>query len=59
MCCAVVVETTVLVVTGRVTGPLWFDLLSAGSLLVAIRVGAEAFLYLFGSRVGATLLTQS
>ena len=40
----VVVETTVLVITGRVSGPLWFDLLSAGSLIVAILIGAEVFL---------------
>lgn len=40
----VVVETTVLVSTGRLSGPLWFDLLSAGSLIVAILIGAEVFL---------------
>ena len=44
MCGLVVVETTVLISTGRVPGPLWFDLISAGSLLVAILIGAEVFL---------------
>ena len=41
MACVVVVETTALVVTGRVSGPLWFDLLAAGSLIVSILLGAE------------------
>ena len=40
----VVVETTVLIATGRVAGPLWFDLASAGSLIVAILIGAEIYL---------------
>ncbi len=40
----VVVETTVLITTGRVSGPLWFDIASAGSLIVAILIGAEVFL---------------
>jgi hypothetical protein len=41
---AVVLETTVLVATGRVSGPLWFDLVAAGSLIVSILVGAEVLL---------------
>src|SRR5262245_31554755 len=40
----VVVETTVLIVTGRLAGPLWFDIVSAGSLIVAILVGSEVYL---------------
>lgn len=47
MAAMVVVETTVLLRTGRLTGPLWFDLVSAGSLLVAILIGAEVFLRVF------------
>ncbi len=43
MSCIVAVETTVLVVTGRVAGPLWFDLMAAASLVVAILAAAEAF----------------
>lgn len=41
MACIVVVETTVLFATGKVAGPLWFDLAAAASLLVALMVGAE------------------
>jgi len=44
MSCVVVVETTVLVLTGKVTGPLWFDVVAAVSLIVAILLGAELFL---------------
>ena len=44
MACVVVLETTVLVTTGRVSGPLWFDLMGAGSLIVSILVGAEVLL---------------
>ena len=44
MMALVVVETTVLLTTGRLSGPLWFDLVSAGSLIVAILIGAEVFL---------------
>jgi hypothetical protein len=46
MACVVVVETTVLVATGRVSGPLWFDLMAAGSLIASILVGAEVLLRL-------------
>jgi hypothetical protein len=38
------IETTTLVLTGRVGGPLWFDVLAALSLVFAILVGAELFL---------------
>ena len=44
MSCLVIIETTTLIVTGKVAGPLWFDLLAAVSLIVAILVGAELFL---------------
>ena len=49
MACLVVLETTALIVTGEVAGPLWFDLLGAVSLIVAIALGAELFLRLTGS----------
>ena len=39
----VVLETTFLMVTGKLGGPLWFDVLAAGSLIVAILLGAELF----------------
>ena len=41
MACVVVIDTSVLVITGRVSGPLWFDLIAAGSLIVSIVAGAE------------------
>jgi hypothetical protein len=44
MSCLVAIETTVLVVTGRVGGPLWFDIAAAASLIVAIVLGAELVL---------------
>ena len=44
MACVVVIETSVLVITGRVAGPLWFDLIAAGSLIVSIVAGAELWL---------------
>ena len=40
----VVAETTVLISTGDVAGPLWFDLLASGSLIVGILLGAEIVL---------------
>ena len=48
MSCLVVIETTVLVLTGKLTGPLWFDLAASASLVVAILLGAEAFLRWMG-----------
>ena len=45
----VVIETTTLIVTGQVAGPLWFDVLSGASLIVAILLGAEVFLRLSGA----------
>lgn len=44
MSCLVALETTALVVTGRVGGPLWFDILSALLLVLAILGGAWAWL---------------
>ncbi len=49
MSCLVVLETTTLIITGKVAGPLWFDLLAAASLIVAILLGAELFFRLTGS----------
>lgn len=45
----VVVETAVLFATGKVAGPLWFDVAAASSLLVAILVGAEVAVRWLGS----------
>jgi len=42
----IVIETTVLVITGKADGPLWFDFVAAASLIVAILVGAELILRL-------------
>ena len=39
----VVVETTVLLSTGGLSGPLWFDLLAALSLIIGILLGAALF----------------
>ena len=49
MSCVVVIETTTLVVTGNVAGPLWFDLVAAASLIVAILIGAGLFLRFTGT----------
>jgi hypothetical protein len=46
MSCLIVVETTVLVVTGKADGPLWFDVVAAASLIVGILLGAETVLRL-------------
>lgn len=45
----VCVETTVLITTGRITGPLWFDLAAAASLVAAILAGG----WLWGWRSGS------
>ena len=45
----VVIETSLLIFTGRVSGPLWFDFMAAGSLIAGILVGAELFLRLMRS----------
>jgi hypothetical protein len=45
------IETTVLVLTGRVGGRLWFDLAAAGSLVVGIFLGAEVFGVLNSRRI--------
>jgi hypothetical protein len=42
----VVMETTALIATGRAGGPLWFDVVAATSLIVAILAGTELFLRL-------------
>lgn len=49
MASLVVVETSVLFATGKVSGPLWFDLAAAASLVVAIMVGAELYLRWIGT----------
>lgn len=41
---AVGAETTTLILTGGVTGPLWFDVMAGGSLVVGIFAGAILFL---------------
>ena len=40
----VVLETSVLLFTGKLSGPLWFDLVAAMSLVVALLLGGEAYL---------------
>lgn len=44
MALLVVVETTTLLLTGRLGGPLWFDVLAALSLIASILLGAELVL---------------
>ena len=43
MAILIVVETTALTLKGTLDGPLWFDVLSAGSLIPAILLGGELF----------------
>jgi len=40
MCGLVVLETTYMTLSKRLDGPLWFDMMAAGSLLVGILLGA-------------------
>jgi hypothetical protein len=40
ICLLVVAETTYLITSGRVEGPLWFDLAGGASLLVGLLLGA-------------------
>ncbi len=40
MCVLVIAETIYLISTGRLDGPLWFDVMAAGSLVVGILAGA-------------------
>lgn len=54
MCAVVIVETTTLVATGRIGGPLWFDLSGAASLLVGILLGAELLLRVRSARLQAS-----
>lgn len=49
----VVLETTVLIATGRLTGPLWFDLVSSASLIVAILLGGALLVRRFRSAPSA------
>jgi hypothetical protein len=44
MAVLIVVETTTLIVTGKLTDPLWFDALAALSLLAAVLLGGELWL---------------
>jgi hypothetical protein len=39
LCWAITVETTFLYRTGRVDGPLWFEMLAAASLIVGVLAG--------------------
>lgn len=41
MCAVVAVETSVLLASGKLAGPLWFDLAAAASLVVAILLGVR------------------
>lgn len=49
MAVLVCVETTVLITTGRVAGPLWFDLAAAASLVAAILAGGWIWRFRFES----------
>lgn len=40
MCGLVVLETTYMILANRLPGPLWFDIMAAGSLVFGILVGA-------------------
>ncbi len=44
MCAAVAVETTGLLITGRIGEPLWFDLSASASLVVGLLLGAQGWL---------------
>ena len=46
MCGLVVLETAYMTSAGKLDGPLWFDIMAAGSLVVGILVGAYAIQYL-------------
>lgn len=52
MSCLVALETTALVVTERVSGPLWFDALSALLLILAIMAGGLFMQILMRSLAG-------
>ncbi len=55
----VVVETTVLLSTGGLDGPLWFDLLAALSLIIGILLGAAFFGRLKSRRTPQAAVRQS
>ena len=40
LCGLVVLETSYMILSNRLDGPLWFDVLAAGSLLVGLLFGA-------------------
>ncbi len=42
ICALVVLESTYMILAGRLEGPVWFDVTAAGSLLIGILVGALA-----------------
>ena len=42
LCALVVLETTYMTLASRLEGPLWFDIMAAGSLLFGISLGAYA-----------------
>ena len=46
MCLLVAVETTYLYAMGRVDGPLWFEAMAGGSLIVAAIIGALGWRWL-------------
>ena len=52
MSCMVAMETTALVITEKVSGPLWFDALSAVLLILAILAGSWSMQMLAGSLAG-------
>jgi hypothetical protein len=54
MSCVVVIETTTLIATGKVAGPLWFDIVSAACLIAAILIGAGLFLRLTKANIMKT-----
>ena len=49
----VVTETVVTTLDGTLTGPLWFDLMSSGSLIVGIFLGAALFMRRLPIRLAA------
>ncbi len=55
----VVVETTVLLSTGGLSGPLWFDLLAALSLIIGILLGAVLFSRLKSKRTPQAAVQSS
>ncbi len=52
------VETTTLIVSGEAGGPLWFDIMAGGSLIVGIFAGVILFLRWKRTSGGATSAPQ-